>query len=414
MSAPPLRYQLLIILFSPVYLASVSWKAWKGRSKRFLIQRLGLDIVNYTESHLWIHCASVGEVTAALPLIDRIRKDYPGTALLVTTTSETGAATIERKNWADVKHAYLPVDTKAAMSKMIAAYNPQALVILETELWPNLINLAALSNIPVVIINGRISAKSLSTPVWFRKIFRQALSNVTAILAKSETDADGFKALGASNDQVSVIGNLKFAALPAMNAGKTSNIDRPFWLAASTHEDEERKLCSALLDIDSDTLMVLVPRHPKRSESIQESISQLPIQLAVRSKGESITADTQVYLADTLGEMDVWLSGAQVVFMGGSLVPVGGHNLLEPAAAGLPIVSGPHLENFQDEAQLLRDAGALLQQNNATEVLAVITQLLSDAQRCKRLGNSGKEAVAGNADVLERYIDALYELVTIK
>ncbi len=415
MNIPPLRYRFLIALLSPLLGVLVLCKAWQLRNRRFALQRLGYGYQSCSDKPLWVHCASVGEVTAALPLIKRLKLDNPETQVLVSTTTPTGADTVDKQSMDGVKHVFLPLDTRHAVKRFYAAHHPSALVLMETELWPNLINVAAQMQLPVVIVNGRLSQKTLSAPDWFKVVYRQTLSKVTSVLAKSESDANGFAQLGASKDKISVVGNLKFASVPANNSAGPCDVKRSFWLAASTHDDEEAQLCAAVIEAgEPEKLLVIAPRHPERSAKIQQALYALNINLAVRSKNQEVTSDTQVYLADKLGEMNMWLSHAEVVFMGGSLVPVGGHNLLEPAAAALPIVSGPHLNNFQEEADLLLATGNLQQAGTAEEVIAMVADLISQPQQRKQLGQAGRAAVLIKADVLQHYIEALRHLIPIK
>lgn len=413
MQSPPLRYRLLLIVLSPVLLLMVLWQAWQVRSRRFALQRLGFAYGQIQPNALWVHCASVGEVQAALPLINRLRGDPQFAPLVVSTATPTGADTVNRQNWPDVDHFYLPVDFPGAVKRAFRRVSPRALLLMETEIWPNLINTAARQDIPVLIVNARLSPRTLDAPQWLQPVYRQALSKLSAILAKSTQDVAGFKQLGAPEDTITLLGNLKFAAISANTPALDNPIERPFWLAASTHEDEELQLCSAMLAKSelASTLLVIAPRHPKRSAAIREQLSSLKVNYAVRSKNEPIDQKTQVYLADTLGEMSLWLQHAKAVFMGGSLVPVGGHNLLEPAAAGVPIVSGPQLHNFLEEAELLRPVGALQPCDTAAEAINAISELLADPENSRQLGAAGRLAVRAQADTLERYRDALLPLV---
>ena len=416
MQKSPLSYRLLLSALSPVFASMTLWQAWKNRNKRFALQRLGFAYRTQAKKPLWIHCASVGEVNAAKPLINRLRSDPRFAPLLVSTATPTGADTLLQQNWPDVQHIFLPLDHSGAVNRAFRAVEPRALLLMETEIWPNLINTASNRRVPVVIFNGRLSKRTLQPPKWLLPIYRQALSRVTAVLAKSSNDAAGFEQLGAPAKRISTVGNLKFAAVATALDKIDNPITRPFWLAASTHEDEELQLCQALQGAANHhkLLLVIAPRHPKRSAKIQEQLTTLKLSFAVRSKSQPIEEQTEVYLADTLGEMPLWLQYAQVVFMGGSLVPVGGHNLLEPAAAGAAIVSGPHLHNFLEEAALLTPSGALHQVESADEVVTYVESLMSDSDQRTQLGESGRQAVQSNADMLERYTTALLPLVAVQ
>jgi len=411
MDTPPLRYRVLLCALSPFIVFLVLLQALKSRSKRFALQRLGFAYRTSSVQTVWIHCASVGEATAALPLVEKILEKLPAQQLLVSTTTPTGAATVARWNLANVRHQYLPVDFKFAVKKVVAAARPSVLIVMETEIWPTLINTSAAAGIPVVVVNGRIGEKTVNSPSWMRMVYLQALGKVDKILAKSETDKDRFQILGGKN--IEVIGNIKFAAVSNDNEYTECEITRPFWLLASTHDDEEEQICSLLGNYPAcgKKLLVIAPRHPDRSNSLQQMLKRTGHAYAVRSKAQPIDENTQVYLADQLGEMLMWFSHAEIAFMGGSLVPVGGHNVLEPAAAGVPIVCGPHLHNFSEEAELLLSAGSLLKCKTADEVLHQVDALLTDVDRCKSMGRAGRDVLVGKSDVADRYLDELLPFI---
>jgi len=358
MESPPFRYRVLLLFFG-----------------RFAKQRLGFAYNVQSASPLWIHCASVGEVTAALPLIRRLSSDFPKQNIVISTTTPTGAETIHRENLPNAEHIYLPVDFKSAVNRAVNAIQPSALILMETELWPHLVNGVRDREIPVVMVNARLSAKTVGSPAWIKPLYSQMLQ-----------------------------------------ANLSCDIACPFWLAASTHENEEAQLCTALEKFHHcrNTLLVIAPRHPVRSEKIQEMLKKSGVNFAVRSKDQTINPDTQVYLADQLGELKMWLAHAEVVFMGGSLVPVGGHNLLEPAAASVSMVTGPHLQNVSEEAELLLAAGALYKAADADDVLQRIELLLADSELRKESGQAGYDAVSDKASVLDRYVEVLLPVIGIK
>lgn len=411
MPSPPLHYRLLLITAYPLIALMYLCQSWQRREARLLLQRLGFRHPTSEHSPLWLHCASVGEVRAALPLIDRLRQDPVFAPLWVSTATPTGADALAQQQWHDVQHVYLPIDTTGAVRRAFKAINPRALIIMETELWPELIHTARKKQLPVVVINARLSTRTLSAPPWLKKIYRQTLASLSAVLAKSPQDAESFKKLGAIPAAVQTLGNLKFAGLATETTVPEDGIGRPYWLAASTHDDEEFQLCSLLNQLPDSHLLVIAPRHPRRSAKIQQQLATLPLQLAVRSLDQNIESDTQVYLADTLGEMPRWLQHADAVFMGGSLVPVGGHNVIEAAAVAAPLVTGPHLHNFEQEAALLEPSGALQIAQDAQEVIACMGDLLRDAPAAQARGQSGKEAVQGNQDILPNYLAALGRLI---
>ena len=339
----------------------------------------------------------------------------PDSRVVISTTTTTGADSVMRWNFENVVHQYLPVDYKCFVHRMINSIRPTILIVMETEIWPNLFDSCAEQGIAVVMVNGRLSDKTLKSPEWLRSVLKQALAKTSGIFAKSELDKKGFLDLGADPLNIKVIGNIKFAAQPVIGDIKCE-VDRAFWLLASTHEDEELQLCRLLSDFPecAKRLLVIAPRHPERGTAIYASLTSIGLNISVRSKGDLVTSDTDVYLADRLGEMPVWLSQAEVVFMGGSLVAVGGHNLLEPAMAGVPIVTGPHLHNFNDEAELLLTAGAMVRcENSAAQVLATVSALLNDPERCATMSRAGKMALSDYGDVADRYVDAVLPFISV-
>lgn len=411
---PLLRYRLLIAVLSPWLLLKTAVDAIKARDLRFILQRFGYDyrVSASAKSQVWIHCASVGEVTAVRPLIDKIQKQLPGVKLLLTTTTTTSATTVDNQGWCNLQHQYLPLDFFGPVKRFFKNNQPRVLIIMETEIWPNLILYARQQQVPVVIINGRISHRTLNTPAWLKPVYHQVLPAIDAILCKSADDVSSYIELGAVSMGVKSVGNIKFAIdqhLPV-----TCELDRPFWLAASTHDDEERQIGNALLasQLPEQVLLVIAPRHPHRSASIQIALSDCGLRFAVRSKSELPDADTQIYIADTLGEMDRWLSAAQLVFMGGSLVPVGGHNLLEPASAGVAIVSGEYLDNVTEEASLLVAAGAMRRVATAAELIALVETLLRDKVRLASMGQAGRDVVAGKSEVVDEYFEYIVPFIT--
>ena len=413
-SKPLLRYRLLLGFLSPWLFFKVTVEACKVRSRRFFLQRFGCSYQQLDNSPVWIHCASVGEVIAARPLIEKIIKQLPGVPVLLTTTTPTGAATAISQGWENLQHQYLPVDYRRSVTKLINTTRPGALLIMETEIWPNLILQARQQKIPTLIVNGRVSKRTLNAPDWLKPVYQQVLPELDAILCKSELDAARYIQLGASPENVHTIGNIKFATVDHVTTA--CDIKRSFWLAASTHEDEELQICSALKSSQllKQSLLVIAPRHPQRSPDIQKAISQCGLNFAVRSKSEMPDENTQVYIADTLGEMNSWLSAAQLVFMGGSLVAVGGHNLLQPAAAGVPIISGKHLDNVSDEAGLLMEARAMQKVGSATELITCVENLLGDTVRLKKMGQAGKNIVAQKSGVLEDYMECILPFISLK
>ncbi len=409
-----LKYNVLLwVLGLPLVIFTVGQALRRG-GLRYAAQRLGLTYPRQVQRPIWLHAASVGEVMAAQPLIERLRARYPGAPILITTTTPSGAAVAAARLPTEVTHAYLPIDWPGAVRRFLRATQPCCALIMETELWPNLYQRCNASGIPLVLVNGRLSARTLRAGAWLRRVYGVTFSQVNAVLARSETDRAAFVELGASADRVSVVGNIKFSADTTALAVAPIDFGRPYLLAASTHRDEELLLARLWQNLAHGAhLLVVAPRHPQRAKNILRQLAAAQLNVAVRSRGDAVTAHTEVYLADTLGELPALIGGAEMVFMGGSLVPVGGHNILEPAHAGKATVFGPHMQNFADEARVLLDADAAVQVQNETELGARITDLLDHPQRRNALGNNAQAVLLEHAGIADRYLDAVVHHCTL-
>ena len=403
-----LKYQALLWALALPLTVFIAGQALRRGGWRYARQRLGWAYPRLTQRPLWLHAASVGEVIAAQALIERLRARYPDAMLLVTTATATGAAIAAARLPSGVMHAYLPIDWPGAVRRFLRATQPHCALIMETEVWPNLYHRCKTAGIPLVIINGRLSARTLRTGSWMRSVYRATLAQVDAVLARSETDRAAFVELGAPAQRVTVVGNIKFSASAAGQDIVPTNFSRPYLLAASTHHDEELQLARLWQNLAPEKhLLVIAPRHPQRAKKILEQLATLQLNVAMRSRGDPVTAQTDVYLADTLGELSALISGAAMVFMGGSLVPVGGHNILEPARAGKAMIFGPYMRNFADEARALLAADAAVQVRDIAELGGHITGLLKNTQRRDELGEHAQTLLRNSADIADRYLDAV-------
>ncbi|HHB12701.1 MAG TPA: 3-deoxy-D-manno-octulosonic acid transferase [Chromatiales bacterium] len=376
----------------------------RGAGMRFLEERLGRDWQARAPGALWFHCASVGEVMTACPLVRRLHA-RGAAPLLVTTNTPTGARTATRVLPGAVGHAYLPVDTRRRVARFLDRFRPRALLVCETEIWPELYGACHRRGIPVVLFNARLTERTLRAPAWLARLYAQALAPVRGVLARSEGDAERFRALGAH--RVQVVGNLKWAGCPADPAGPPPSAV-PYWAAVSTHEDEELRLARIERMLPSDApVLALVPRHPERGPAIAARLRAAGFGVAVRSRGEPPAE--RIWLVDTLGEALRFMAHAELVFMGGSLVPAGGHNLLEPARLGRAVVVGPHMEDFAQETEDLVEAGAVVQVDDEGEAGRTIARLLADAAARRALGQAAAAFVAARGEtVLEAYLAELH------
>lgn len=401
------RYRWLLQLGKPLLLGYTAWQGRQQGEARFYRERRGYYLQAEQDRPLWLHAASIGEFNGILPLIETLREHQPKLPLLLTTATPSSGQLALKRLPAGVSHAYLPVDWPQAVARFFDHFKPRAGVIMETELWPNLFATADARDIPLVIVNGRLSPRTLKAPAWLRRLYAQTLGHTRAILARSEEDRLAFIALGAAADRVSTIGNLKFSAV-AEQAPAPIDLGQPYVLAASTREGEEKLVVEAWCRTNQEThLLVIAPRHPQRRASIIQDLTGFGLELAVRSRGERPGAGTGIYLADTFGELTGFISGAELVFMGGSLVPKGGQNLLEPAAMGKAIVCGPHMDNFSDETRLLLENGGLQMVDNVDGLAGVFSQLLEHAGQSASLGQAARQVVEARRDMAWRYYQSL-------
>lgn len=412
------RYRLLLRLLAPVILIFNAWQAARAGELRLFRQRLGVCLPRRNDNPLWLHAASVGELIAAQPLIAGLTKRFPDIPIVVTTVTPTGAKLAKQRLPTNVQHFYLPMDWPGATQRFLRAIKPRAALIMETELWPNLFTNIAKQKIPLIIINGRISERTLNAPLWIKALYAVCLKQISAILARSSADADAYIQLGAHPDQVTTLGNIKFAN--TNNASPTPiDLGRHFVLAASTHDDEEKQIARLWKKMGpqtKDRLLVLAPRHPQRANDILNQLAEVftKKQIAVRSRNDKISAGTKIYLADTLGELEGFLSGADYIFMGGSLISHGGQNILEPARLGKPIIFGPHMVNFADESQLLLEAGGAKQIENAQELRETFTDWLTHPQAAAAFGESAAQLLANQNSILDDYLQAISNLCELK
>lgn len=400
------RYTLLLRLLALPIAGYTLWQALKEQDRRYFTERLGHYTGKKDEGPIWLHAASVGEVNAALPLIESLVRHHPELPLLLTTTTPSGARTAKDKLPARVHHAYFPIDWPGATRRFLAHHRPRCALIMETELWPNIYRQCHQSDIPLLIINGRLSARTKKVKPWLRRLYSFCLRQATAVLARSEQDRICFITLGADRARSEVIGNIKFAAAPRSNGIEAIDLKRPYILAASTRDDEEKLIVRAWRAIDDQShLLVIAPRHPKRLPQI---LNDLPDEkVSVRSRGEPVTDTTAVYLADTFGELPGLIAGADLVFMGGSLVPKGGQNLLEAAALGKAPLFGPHMDNFLVEADVLQSEGGAIQVKDTTQLSVAIKRLLSDKRLRENMGQKAQAVIESRRDMAERYREAI-------
>ncbi|HWH85556.1 MAG TPA: lipid IV(A) 3-deoxy-D-manno-octulosonic acid transferase [Pseudomonas sp.] len=373
---------------------------------------------------IWVHAVSVGESIAAAPMIRALLQRYPTLPITVTCMTPTGSERIQAlfANEPRVQHCYLPYDLPFAAARFLDRVQPRLAVIMETELWPNHIHQCAARGIPVALANGRLSERSAKGYGRFSKLTAPMLAEMSLLAVQTEAEAQRFRDLGARPETVEVTGSIKFdLSIDPQLLQRAAELrsqwqaqERPVWIAASTHEGEDEVVLDAhrrLLTSHPDALLILVPRHPERFNSVFDLCRREGFATLRRSTGANVDAQTSVLLGDTMGELLFLYALADSAFVGGSLVPNGGHNLLEPAALAKPVLSGPHLFNFLDIAAQLREAGALAEVDDA-EGLAVEVQRLFELPRdAQRMADAGLAVMRRNQGALQRLLDGLGRLI---
>lgn len=411
-------YSAVLYLLVPI---TVYHLIWRGFRQPAYFQRWPERYAVYRDRPhvrtLWLHAVSVGEVNAALPLVAALRRGRPDLRLLVTTITPTGSERV-RALWGDgVEHVYLPYDLPGAVGRFLDHYRPHAALIMETELWPNLLFGCRDRGIPAYILNARLSERSLRGYRVLAPLVARALRTVETVAAQSMVDAMRFVRLGARPEQVLETGNLKFDVMVpealedfGRECRRRCGEGRPTWIAASTHEDEEAAVIAIhrrLRGRFEDLLLLWAPRHPERFRAVAETSRAAGWAVSTRSRGHWPSAGCDVFVIDTMGELMNFYACSDAAFVGGSLQPVGGHNLLEPAAAGTAIVTGPHLHNFVEIAQRLEQSGALRIGQDADAIAAELARLLDDPAERMRMAEAGRALVETGRGALARTLAML-------
>lgn len=388
---------------------------WRGWGARF-----GFG-ARATAGGLWVHAVSVGEVQAAAILIKALRAHSPQRPITLTTATPTGRARA-RELLPDVAVSYAPYDLPGCLSRQLRRLQPAALVVLETELWPNLLHVVTRAAVPILIASARISARSAERYARWPGLMHAALARRVWVGAQSAADAERFARLGVPHERLSVAGNIKFdrqveATLPARAAlwRAAQAPGRAIWVAGSTHALDEQALLAtqrAVRALPSRPLLVLAPRHPPRFDAVAQALEAAGLRYVRRSRAEAI-GDAEVLLLDTLGELMEFYAAADLAFVGGSLAPIGGHNLLEPAALGLPVLAGPHLFSSPDIARILGESGALTLVHDEPQLTAAVSRLLQDPVARAAQGALARAAVADHRGALARLLALIEALPAI-
>jgi 3-deoxy-D-manno-octulosonic-acid transferase len=412
----------LTAVLAPLAFAAVLCRGLRDR--RYwtgLLERFGWGPPVGGSASIWLHAVSLGEVTAAAVLVRALRARYPEIPFVLSTATQTGRARAQElfSDQADIR--FLPYDTPGSVARFLTRIRPRLGIIMETELWPNLLHECRRRGVPVVFASARLTPRSLSRYRRFGTLFSDVWASNTLVAAQTAEDAERFIAIGAPRPGTHVIGNVKFDMQlgdAIIEQGRALRLrylgPRPVWVAGSTHAGEEEQLLeahAAVLHELADALLVLVPRHPQRFDSVSSLLTRNGIRFDRRSLAAAVRPDAQVLLVDTVGELAALYAAADVAFVGGSLVPVGGHNLLEPAALGVPVITGPYNANSREIARSLVETGGAVQVEGVPALSGALRRLFAGPALRERVGARGREFVDAHRGSVERLIELIDPLL---
>lgn len=405
-------YSALFYLLLPFVLLRMLWRSRRAPDyRRRLAERFGIfpaPAELRDRFVIWVHAVSVGEALAAVPLIESLLRDYPDCAIAVTTTTPTGSDRVRAQFAGRVFHVYAPWDMPGAVQRFLDRVRPGLLLVMETELWPNLLHYCHERDCPVVLANARLSARSAQGYARFGGLTRGMLQQLAVVACQAQADGERFLALGLPEERLQVTGSIKFdleldEELQVRAAALREQIGRPVILASSTHPGEDEIILSAFRQVRErvpDALCLLVPRHPERFDSVYELCIAAGWRVRRRSGGEPVEPGDDILLGDTMGELRLLSGVATVAVIGGSFIEHGGQNVLEAAAWGVPVVTGPHMFNFAEISALLVDAGAMEQLPGPAPLADSLLRILGDEQLRRRMGSAGEQVVAANRGAL--------------
>ncbi len=402
-------YTTLLWLLLPYVFFHLAWRARKQPEYlKHVGERFGFYPGKSNKPVIWLHTVSVGETRAAASLVQRLQAAYPDHQLLLTHTTPTGRAASEQLYGDKVLRVYLPYDYPFAVKRFLRHFQPRVGILLETEIWFNLIHFCHDARLPLLLLNARLSEKSAARYASYPNLVRLGLGELSGVAAQTEADAARLTELGAAN--VSVMGNLKYdIEAPStmlelgLNLRCNMGINRPVFLAASTREGEEILLLEALKQLDIPRLLiVIVPRHPQRFDEVAGLCARYQLHVQRRSEDQPVAPETQVLLGDSMGEMFAYYMACDIAYIGGSLLPFGGQNLIEACSVGKPVLIGPHTYNFAEASRLAVERGAALRVASADEVALQLRELFSQHERMTRMGRAGMDFVRANRGATER------------
>lgn len=414
-----LIYTTLFTLSLPIIILRLIWRGlkapayWQRWSERFG----KTPLLSQHQQVIWIHAVSVGEVEACRPLVAAIQSEFPEHQLLITTMTPTGSDRVRQVFNTSVTHCYLPYDLPFAIKRFLDHTKPAFGIIMETELWPNLLSICHQRDIPMILANARMSDRSTKGYAHFSKLTQTMLNSLQLIAAQSDHDRQNFQKLGADIKKVHAVGNLKYEIMLSPDlieqAAAMRNLwdpQRPVWIAASTHEGEEQIVLNASRQIRSqfpNVLLIIVPRHPERFDRVTALSQRAGFKTLRRSEHRPCPSDINVLIVDTMGELPLFYAASDVAFVGGSLIPHGGHNLLEPAALGRTIITGPHFFNFKGITQQFLDADAAIMVTDTESLAQEVISLLKSRDKRIKMGEAGLKLITHSQGASTRLLNLI-------
>lgn len=414
-------YTVIIYGLTPYFILRLFWLGRKFPSyKARIAERFAYFKAPSQACEIWLHAVSVGEVIAAIPLIKQLQQKFPDKQIVVTTMTPTGSERVRAAFADSVFHVYLPYDYPSAIKRFIKQIQPKTLIIMETELWPNLIHCCAQKSIPVIIANGRLSERSSRGYAKIKSLMKGTLANIDLILAQGEADANRFVTLGADQNRVQTCGSIKFdISIPQEIKSKGNELrqalgkDRAVWVAGSTHEGEEEQILQAFHIIKEkcpQSVLILVPRHPQRFDAVAELCRKDNFKTVLRTEN-NYDKPLDILVGNTMGELLVYYAASDVAFVAGSLIEHGGHNVLEPAALALPLLSGPHVFNFTAINDLLLAENAIIHVADAKQLAATMIELFEHPQQGQEMGANALQVFEKNQGALARQFEMICRVI---
>ncbi len=415
-------YTLLFYILTPFILLRLLWRGIKAPEyKKRWLERFAIYPKKFPRKVIWIHAVSVGEAEAVFPLVKQLQTHYPLDNFLVTTTTPTGSSRVKAVLADTVSHVYLPYDMPHVINRFIKTFEPKIALIMEKEIWPNLYAGCAKKNISLMIINARLSASSARGYKKIPGLVKPALKTVSWIATQTAEDNLRFVEIGAKQERISVAGNLKFdlaideiVIKQAQALKQQLFLDRFVWIISSTHDKEEEIFFDIYPQLKKkipELLLVVVPRHPERFESVNQLAQIMQLKTSIRSAKHQCTAETDVYIADTIGELKMLYGAADISFVGGSMVPVGGHNILEPAAMSIPIMFGPYMVNFKEMTEHILEVKAAIQCIDKKSIVDAVIYLYEDIEHKEGMVFRAKQFVESNQGATEVIVKKISQLL---